>query len=328
MITDGFAGPGGWSEGLRLLGLRDIGLELDTAACKTRTAAGHLTIQCDVAQYPTEPFKGRATGQIWSPPCQAWTRTGDRHGIADQPLVHQAVNDLANGRDTRAELLAGCQDKRSLLAAEPMRWLYDLRPEWVAMEEVPDVLPLWRQFAQHLQPWGYSTWTGVLDAADYGVPQNRQRAILIASRTRKVTGPSATHAKAPEWDLFGECQQQWISVGQTLGWSGPRVVISNYGDPTTATGRGERTGDAPSWTITSKLSRIKILDPRDGSIGRLSTQQAGVIQTFPADYPWRGTKTEQDQQVGNAVPPLLAAHIVSAATGIPMPAAVDGEVAA
>jgi DNA (cytosine-5)-methyltransferase 1 len=39
MILDGFAGPGGWSEGLRILGLRDIGLELDTAACRTRAAA-------------------------------------------------------------------------------------------------------------------------------------------------------------------------------------------------------------------------------------------------------------------------------------------------
>ncbi|GAA3032673.1 hypothetical protein GCM10020000_07140 [Streptomyces olivoverticillatus] len=74
MIIDGFAGPGGWSEGLRLLGLRDIGLEWDTAACKTRAAAGHLTIQCDVAQYPTAPFQGRAKKQIWSPPCQAWSR--------------------------------------------------------------------------------------------------------------------------------------------------------------------------------------------------------------------------------------------------------------
>lgn len=323
MIIDGFAGPGGWSEGLRILGLRDVGLEFDTAACRTRAAAGHLAIQCDVSQYPTAPFKGKSRGQIWSPPCQAWTRTGNRHGIADQARVHQAVEDLARGRDTRTDLQAQCQDSRSLLAAEPMRWLYDLRPEWVCMEEVPDVLPLWRQYAQHLQAWGYAVWTGVLDAADYGVPQNRQRAILIASRTRRVTAPDKSHDRNPAFDLFGGCHDRWTSIGQTLGWTGPRIVISNYGDPTTASGRGERSADEPCWTITSKLSRIKIVDPRDGSVTRLSTQQAGVVQSFRPDYPWQGTKTEQDQQVGNAVPPLLAAHIVSAATGIPLAQQLD-----
>ncbi|HEY9367248.1 DNA cytosine methyltransferase [Streptomyces sp.] len=45
-----------------------------------------------------------------------------------------------------------------------------------------------------------------------------------------------------------------------------------------------------------------------------------MLQTFPADYPWQGPKTRVARQIGDAVPPLLAAHIVSAATGIPMPA--------
>jgi hypothetical protein len=62
-------------------------------------------------------------------------------GLLDQPLVHQAVTDLAQGRDTRATLLTACRDPRSLLAAEPMRYLHALhqhgQPEWVAMEEVP-----------------------------------------------------------------------------------------------------------------------------------------------------------------------------------------------
>ncbi|MFI0225081.1 hypothetical protein [Streptomyces lydicus] len=40
-VLDLFAGPGGWSEGLRALGLRDVGIEIDPAACATRTAALH-----------------------------------------------------------------------------------------------------------------------------------------------------------------------------------------------------------------------------------------------------------------------------------------------
>lgn len=232
LIVDGFAGPGGWSEGIRRhLGLHDVGLEWDEAACRTRAAAGHTTIR---------------------------------------------------------------------------------------MEEVPDVLMLWRQYARHLQGWGYSTWAGVLDAADYGVPQTRRRAILIASRVRGVSAPGKTHGQNPAHDLFGGMVDPWVSSGQAMGWRGPRVVVSNYGDPTTASGRGERSSDEPCWTITSKLSRMKIVDPCDGGVTRFSTHDAGVIQSFPREYPWQGSKTEQDQQVGNAVPPLLAAHVASAATGIPV----------
>ena len=101
--VDLFAGPGGWAEGLRLLGLTEAGLERDAAACATRVAAGHrMTVRCDVAAYPTAPFAGRARTVIASPPCQAWSRAGKRFGIIDQPLVHQAVADLAADRDTRA----------------------------------------------------------------------------------------------------------------------------------------------------------------------------------------------------------------------------------
>lgn len=381
MIVDGFAGPGGWSEGLRLLGLRDVGLELDTAACKTRAAASHLTIQCDIAQYPTAPFKGRATKQIWFPPCQAWSRAGKGLGLVDQPLVHQAVEDLANGRDTRAQLKAACKDERSILAAEPMRWLYDLRPEWVCMEEVVDVLPLWRQYALYLRGWGYSVWTGILNAADYGVPQTRRRAILIASLVRPVTAPEPTHAQhATEQTLFGEGRLPWVSMAEALDLDAGQIV-NTRGDRKTP-GGNEFPADEPSRALTSKTRSWTLHTNRDqradgtrqtidavanpappltaksggqwvlrsnsqakaavrsvhepastlffghrcnevawtnGEDKRGITQaEAAVLQSFPPDYPWQGTKTKQFEQIGNAVPPLLAAHIVSVPTGLPV----------
>ncbi|MGW8719637.1 DNA cytosine methyltransferase [Streptomyces althioticus] len=376
MIVDLFAGPRGWSEGLRLLGLTDIGLEWDWSACKTAHAAGHPVIQCDVAQYPTAPFQGRIRGLIASPPCQAWSRAGKRGGLADQPLVHQAVHDLAHGRDSHAELLAQCKDERSLLAAEPMRWLYDLRPEWVCMEEVPDVLPLWKQYALYLQQWGYSTWAGILNAADYGVPQTRQRAILIASRTRGVTAPDPTHAKNPAEDLFGDCLKPWVSMAEALGWNSG-LTVNTRGDRKTA-GGNEFPADRPSWALTEKTrswvlrsgqsiagvgraerqphepavtitgradlcawvqqrpattvcatNRIAPPGHRNRDAGgesqfaspdtvRITVAEAAILQSFRPDYPFQGTKTKAFEQVGNAVPPLLAAHVVSVATGIPV----------
>ncbi|NNN33073.1 DNA cytosine methyltransferase [Streptomyces sp. S3(2020)] len=43
---------------------------------------------------------------------------------------------------------------------------------------------------------------------------------------------------------------------------------------------------------------------------RITAHEAGVLQTFPADYPWQGNKGQQFSQIGNAVPPRLAAHLL------------------
>ncbi len=66
IVLDLFAGPGGWSHALAVLGVRDIGLEWDEWACKTRAAQGQLTIRADVAMYPVWPLLGKTTGLIAS----------------------------------------------------------------------------------------------------------------------------------------------------------------------------------------------------------------------------------------------------------------------
>jgi site-specific DNA-cytosine methylase len=56
----------------------------------------------------------------------------------------------------------------------------------------------------------------------------------------------------------------------------------------------------------------------DGETSRMLTIPEGsVLQSFPADHPFKGTKTAIFTQIGNAVPCLLAAHVVSAASGVP-----------
>lgn len=335
MIRDGFAGPGGWAEGLRLLGLTEVGLEWDAAACATRVAAGHrMTIRCDVSAYPTAPFAGRIKVAIDSSPCQAWSRAGKGLGLVDQPLVHQAVADLAAGRDTRADLKAKCLDPRSILAAEPMRWHHDLRPETILMEQVPAVLPLWQQYAQILRGWGYSAWCGILNSADYGVGQARRRAILIASRVRDVTAPAPTHADHPQGDgLFGPRLLPWRTMADTLGWGYTRRPAP------TVTGGGTETGGAEPWSSTSRAAMRAAMDNPGhwawrrpaptvtGTVGHvggkqvgghlnLSAGEAAALQSFPGGHPFQGNAGQVALQIGNAMPPLLAAHVAAAGLGL------------
>lgn len=302
MIVHGFAGIG-WSEALPP-GSNEIGLELNWEACRTRIAAGHRTIQCDVTAYPTWPFKGRTDGKIDSPPCPPFSKSGNGKGGHDLPLIHQAIEDLARGKDTRTQLGAACQDPRSILTAEPMRWHYDLQPRWIAMEQVPSVLPVWEQYAGILARWGYSTATGVLDAADYGLPQHRKRAVLIASRTQAVALPAATHG--------GPGQPPLATMAGAIGWG-------YTGRPApTVTGGGVATGGAePFGNGTRQGMRNAIGTPRWANRGRPSltptVAECAALQGFRPGLQFHGRAGAQHLIVGNAVPPPLAAAVLQAA---------------
>ncbi|WP_399559427.1 DNA cytosine methyltransferase [Streptomyces chartreusis] len=422
LIVDGFAGPGGWSEGIRRwLGLHDVGLEWDEAACQTRAAAGHLTVRVDVSCFVLGPLVGRVWGLLMSPPCTKFSTAGNGLGRKFIAVLADGIRRVMRGEDCRQEMrdriypaalaareaanAAREEGKRwsrerveaaaledtiaTVLVLEPARFLYALvcgRPdgvgmplEWAAFEQVPSVLPLWEVYAEELRRLGWSVWTGVLNAANYGVPQTRERAVLMASSVRKVAPPEPTHAKVSEPDLFGPGLPEWVSMAEALGLDGDETV-NTRGDRKTPGGNEFSTG-RPSWALTEKArswtlhtnrdqradgsrqtidphsapapaltsksggqwylrnntqanAAMRIVDEpagtlffghrgkavnwTDGEEKRALTQAEGaVLQSFPDDYPWQGTKTKQFEQIGNAVPPLLAAHAVSAASGVP-----------
>lgn len=493
LVIEGFAGPGGWSTGLRMAGFtgRAIGIEHDRAACLTAVAAGHQRIQADVATFPLGHLTGKVDGLIMSPPCQSWSAAGDQKGKEDQPLVFERIAEFAAGTVPPERAWA---DERSKLTAEPMRWAVALRPQWIALEQVPAVLPLWEFTADLLRRQGYRVWTGILGAEEYGVPQTRRRAILIGRRDGLPAGrPEPTHqpyrsGREPltEPDLFGDPLPPPVSMATALGWgvdgrpawtvtgggtesgggaevfayaearqqiaasvvrtgnnsqigkgltkdyerataapaptltgnvnrwqvgqarnSGPGaereprpidapsytirangsgshpsgtewVLRSNYGTGCDPANRGERSPDEPAATVTSKAGQNKwvlrngrqenaadrdldepaatVYSSRSGNLNwvlrngnqanacerdacerdacepagtlffgartnavdfvgpegshRVTVQEAGILQSFPADYPWQGTKSQQYRCVGDAVPPLLAAAIL------------------
>ena len=318
MILDLCAGPGGWSHALRLIGLADLGIELDRSACATRAAAGHATVRADIAAIPVVQLRSKLKGLIGSPPCQGMSRGGTRAGWADIETVAALLADLAKGRDTRDTNAAKVADARSLLIAEPLRYALAAMPEWVACEQVPAVLPLWQETARHLQQAGYSTWTGILDAADYGLPQNRRRAFLIASLARGVHQPAPTHARHPDdpGALFGTPRKPWTTMADAIGWG-----TTDRPAPTVTAG-GARTGGAEPFP-TSARNTLRYAQARGAwalrpgtDSPRPSLADAAALQGFPANYPWQGNQGKAYEQIGNAVPPPLAHAVLAVATGI------------
>lgn len=270
MIVDQFAGPGGWDEGIRDAGYAGclVGFDIDEWACRTAVAAGHPRVMADVSRVPLGPLVGRVSGLVASPPCRAWTVSGAMLGYADPTgrLIH-----------------------------EPLRWTLGLRPAWAAWEcaAVPAVRARFEADAAALRRVGYSVWTGVLNAVEFGVPADRRRQILIARMDRPASPPAPTGRR---------------SMADALGWAGAEL-ISNYGTGGDPKRRGRRSMSRPAFTVTGKCGRNKWAWP-DGSTRSVTVEEAGVLQSFRPDYPWRGGSIQRQQQVGDAVPPRLAAAIV------------------
>jgi DNA (cytosine-5)-methyltransferase 1 len=98
--------------------------------------------------------------------------------------------------------------------------------------------------------------------------------------------------------------------------------MSNYGSGGDPKARGRREWNEPAATVTGKVSRNRVKSPAGKDLGALKLSEAGQLQTFPEDYPWSGG--DKAQQIGNAIPPRLAAHVLAAALGRKLdPSALD-----
>ncbi|GAB3240902.1 DNA cytosine methyltransferase [Kineosporia babensis] len=322
-MVDLFAGPGGLDVAATWLGLRASGVEWDRNARTTRAAAGLITApEGDVRDNKPSDFP-EASILVGGPPCQTFTVAGSGAGRRALTTVLDLVRRLGDNEDI-TETVDQLDDERTGLVLQPLHWALEAQKNGAAyktivLEQVPAVLPVWQGVGEVLKKKGYGVATGLLKTEQFGVPQTRRRAILIARLgEEEVFLPSPTHRHYNKGMVrsSGDSRlKEWATMGEALDpWRSPFTVVSNYGTGGDPKARGRRSHAEPAFTVTGKVSRNLLDDIVPVFKDRFTLEEAGRLQTFPAFYPWSGM--DKAQQIGNAIPPRLAAHVLAAALGI------------
>ncbi len=197
LLVDTFAGVGGMSLGAAQAGFKiaaAIEINADAVATYQRNHAGVPVIHQDVrtvsaADVATAVGDRQIDALIGCAPCQGFCSLTSK-----------------NRRE----------DERNQLVLEMARLAELLNPQVVVMENVPGVLTrgkeLFAQLTSRLEAADYQLTWGVVQMADYGVPQNRRRLVLVGARGFKPTLPSPTHARSPEEGR----QLPWTTIRDTI----------------------------------------------------------------------------------------------------------------
>jgi len=249
----------GWSVACERLGISELGIEIMDEAVATRTSMGMLTQQVSIADLP-DTYCAQAPIQIAGPPCQTFSAAGNGEG---RRMLDEVLRRVSVFATTGTLIKGGEGDPRTWLVLEPLRLAVGGMPMYIVWEQVPSVLPVWESCARVLDTAGYSTWTGILHSEQYGVPQTRKRAFLMARRDGIPAGPpvpthSKYHHRTPEQLDSGVLP--WVSMATALGWG-------VTGRPSfTITGGGSSTGGADPYGRAARESLMdELLAYRNGS---------------------------------------------------------------
>lgn len=327
-----FSGAGGLDLGFHLAGF-DIraAVEIEDSYCETlrhntgkgRFYGSELEVYCEDIKNFARDFDSqrfRASGIeciIGGPPCQTFSAAGRRSGG-----------------------VLGTDDERGQLFRAYCDILDALQPQAFVFENVYG-LPganggtAWREIVTAFSELGYTLVADVLDAADYGVPQHRERLIMVGFRDGNFRFPLPTHgpdtpsnralvsAMEAIADLQDIYEPEHDSLGGRYGHLLPLVPPGlNYSFFTAEMGHPEplfawrskfhdflHKADPNSPVRTIKARPGKFTGPFHWKNRHFTANELRRLQSFPDYYEIRGNYNTVVEQVGNSVPPRMAAAI-------------------
>lgn len=329
-----YSGAGGLDYGFEAAGFRtSAAVEIDRDCCRTlRSNRQWHVFEDSIFDVPSDALLGAARARvgeidavIGGPPCQPFSKSG-----------YWARGDSLRLSDPRASTLGAY-----------MRVVKDVRPKVFLLENVEGlaysgksegldfvlkmVEKINRATDSHYRPS-----VAVLSAADYGVPQLRNRLFIVAARDgRQFHFPGRTHASRAEiadgstlpshrttWDALADVKPDDVeSLAITGKWKDLLPSIPEGENYLWHTDRGggkplfgwrrrfwnfllKIAKDRPSWTLQAQPGPST--GPFHWANRRLSMRELCRLQTFPDDVHIVGNLRAIQRQVGNAVPSLLA----------------------
>jgi len=327
-VVDFFSGCGGTSCGFQAAGLEIIaGLDIDHEAAATyrRNFPSAAFFEGDVRNFDTDILKSvikdRSKPLLFAgcAPCQ--------------PFSRQNKNGAQN-------------DPRKDLLKEFGRFVESWMPEFIFVENVPGIQKIHRHgpleaFQKLLRKLGYKFECAIVPALWYGVPQTRERLVLVASLHSVIKIPPATHGP-------GRPQGRYTTVGDWIR-NLPAIEAgqSHHADPDHVAAKLEEVnlrriratpegGGRSSWPdylwldchrthsghsdVYGRLAwdkqaaglTTRCISYSNGRFGHpsqdraISVREAACLQTFPRSYRFEGSTSSKARQIGNAVPPKMA----------------------
>lgn len=313
-----FAGCGGLDLGFERAGVNVIWAnEYDTAIEATYRFNHPATVfsNADIRKLSASEIPD-ADGIIGGPPCQAWSEGGKSLGL---------------------------EDERGKLFLDYIRIVKEKHPKFFVIENVPGILSpqhinTFNSFISQLESPGYKIKYKLLDSADFGVPQNRKRVIIVGIRNDITTSfefpsPSISKHVTLRQSIGDLAQFEPRKVNSSISATADTSVCpyANHEtfdapyDVKFMSRNRVRSWDEPSFTIQAQakneplhpsapkmlfVSSNKRAFAPNAVYRRLSVRECARIQSFPDDFKFIYNDIRDGyKMVGNAVPPLFAQAI-------------------
>lgn len=286
VVLDLFAGCGGLSLGFEAAGYKTYGYEMvpEAVATYNRNMAGRCFSQVLTVGYEYLEIE-KPDIIIGGPPCQPFSRFGNQQGINDSrdgfPIFIDAI-------------------KR-------------FRPKVFLFENVANIIGRHRWYfeliVRELKELGYHISHRIVNAKDYGVPQNRERLVCVGHQG-SFYFPNTEPKVVTVEEAIGDTMLDENPLDKILT---PRMdeYIAVYEKKSHCITPRDLHPNQPARTITcrnlagatSDMQRVRL---QDGRRRRITVREAARLQSFPDWFEFEGNETKQFNQIGNAVPPLLA----------------------